>query len=219
MDNLRVGWLIELFKSFRAGDGLTTDKLRKEHEFILLLGVQTAEDAKDELEAIVLGMGDGFQARAVRNSLVISNGTDGIEARGGPEIRRKWATGQDTSGKPESDLLIPRSITSHVIYERKGFEELAKLILDRETKRTESRSPVVDTFQQALRDQDEQLDSAPGSKQVTSTLSTPRRFRFRKSSDGTTCLEWTVSLVVYSFYVFIAIMWLWLVVDLIRGFT
>ncbi|MFI5746553.1 hypothetical protein ACIBBE_11530 [Streptomyces sp. NPDC051644] len=132
----RVGWLVEVFKGFRAGDGLTTDKVRKEPELIrLLIGDGTAEEAKAALEAIVLSRGDGDRARALRNSLVVSDGQDGIKSRGGPELRRKWATGEDDITRPRGDLLVAKSFSSHVLYEKAEFEELAKLILDRADQR------------------------------------------------------------------------------------
>ncbi|UQS22861.1 hypothetical protein L1857_08540 [Amycolatopsis thermalba] len=150
MEDPRVDWLVEVFKGMRSDDGLTTDKLRKQLDLIkLLVDDGTVEEAKAELERIVLAMGDGKVARAIRNSLAISNGCDGIEARSRPEERRRWATGADDLTRPRNELLIPKSVSSHVNYEKDGFKELARLILDRAAVRAETKADG-DAFQEAV---------------------------------------------------------------------
>jgi hypothetical protein len=136
VDELTVDQVYGIFiEELRKGDGLTTKKLRKHPELVkLLVDDGTPEDAKAELEAIVLSRGDELKPRALRNSLAISNGRDGIESRGGPELRRKWATGADGT-IPSSECLIDRSIASHVAYEKEEFREVAELIFDRAAKR------------------------------------------------------------------------------------
>lgn len=169
MDDPHVGWLVEVLKGFRSGEGLTSRKMRLQPEVIkLLVDDGIAEEASAELEAIVLGMGDGDQARALRNSLVISNGRDGIEPRGGPEKRREWATSATDPTRPR---FVDRSFSSHVNYEKAGFEELAELILDRAAQRARAEAgkdvfdghgqpPVEDASHVALVVPDQSADRA-----------------------------------------------------------
>lgn len=138
MDDPRVNWLVDLFKrELRQDDGLTTGKMRKQPELMkLLVDDGPAEDATAALREIVLSMGDGEVARTVRNSLVISNGSDGIEARSGPQERRRWATGaKEYGGRLRGELLVSFSVRTHDTKEEEGFCELAKLILDRSDRR------------------------------------------------------------------------------------
>jgi hypothetical protein len=184
VDDPRVEWLVEVFKDLRQDDGLTTEKLRKHPELVVLLvNDGTAEAAKDELEKIVLSMGDSYKVRALRNSLVISNGRDGIEARGGPEERRKWATGANEPSKRDEDRLIPRTLRTHPNYEDEKFIELANLIIDRADRRAHERSTVESPRQLVVPGTVNELpevSSPPTQSKPTSTSSKPPRRRLRR---------------------------------------
>lgn len=142
MDELTVDQVFGIFmEELRKGEGLTTNKLRKHPALMaLLVDDGTAEEAKAELEAIVLGRGDGYKARSLRNILVITSDHDGIEARSGPEERRRWATGDGEYDYLRDRCLIPKSPSSHVNYEKEELREVAELICDRALQRKRARA-------------------------------------------------------------------------------
>ncbi|MEU6757574.1 hypothetical protein [Streptomyces sp. NPDC046685] len=154
MDSPDADELFDIFNSeLRKSDGLTTDKLRKRPELMkLLVDDGTPEEAKAEIEAVVLSRGDGFKARALRNILVITNGRDGIEPRSGPEERRRWATGEGEYAELRDRCFIPKSVGSHVLYEKAEFKEVALLIIERAAQRARSLAKKS-AFQEAAQQQ------------------------------------------------------------------
>ena len=137
MDELTADQVYAIFlNELRKDDGLDTKKLRNHPALVeLLVDDGTPEDAKSELEAIVLSRGDGDRARALRNILVVSNGHDGIEARSGPEERRRWATGEREYTGLYNRRLVQKSSSSHVNHEKEEIREVVRLIFDRAAQR------------------------------------------------------------------------------------
>jgi hypothetical protein len=150
--------LIAAFEEMRRGEGVTLAKLDARPWLLDLLSTPGDPVAgQAALDHAINALGDRRVSRAVRNALNVN-----MEWHGELEDRRDWATGVEF---PEGGAFLGVSRGTHYNLERKGFPELAKLLLTRAATckaEADSDDPFLEGAQQPL---DEVDDNQPPTKE------------------------------------------------------
>lgn len=126
--------LVTAFKEMRQDGGVTPSKLTGRPWLLELL--KTPNDpvaGLDVLDRLIQAMGDRPEARAVRNALNVK-----MEWHGKLDERRAWANDPNI---PRDERFLGVSRGTHITLEKRGFSELAQLLLTQsETKSGDDKS-------------------------------------------------------------------------------
>ncbi|MGR6971411.1 hypothetical protein ACU639_17790 [Streptomyces cynarae] len=161
------------FKTLRRGDGLSAIALGDEdHQTLLrLLGTTDPYVGAERLTQLTYKLGDTREGKAVRAALAV-----GVDRLSGTKARREAL---------EKELLISDSVRWRA--ERKGFEELVRLVLDYPQQHVAENDPFQDVEPFELEPGD--LDVPPAEPENPSTTNRRGAPWLRRSSDALTWIK------------------------------